>query len=1738
MILLPGYEILDPTENPDASDRFYARHIRTDQPAAFQFFPVDWQQRPDHDALLSFYAALASVDSPHVVPVHAVKKIEDGSRTGILIVSDPVEGRRLAEEYENRRADLENSLEIAVQLAAAVNDLHKAGVVHHGLTGDTVRLHAESGRVIVNGFAPPEILPGPLTDQQQENMPAAFLPYLSPEQTGRMNRSADFRTDFYSMGIVLYALFTGKPPFCEGGAKEIIHGHIAQKPVPPAQIRPEIPGPVSDIVMRLMEKPPESRYQSAYGIRADLARCLEQLKSAGHLDSAFSPGRHDAPETLILSDALYGRQDPLRTLCQEFERVCEGKAGIVMISGYPGVGKTRLVESFKSYVMENEGYFITGRFEQLQQNIPYSAFIDAFGRMIGQILTESAGQVEAWRKRLLSALGANADIITTIIPELQYIIGTPAEVAELSPADAENRFTLTFDKFFRAFGTPAHPLVIFIDNMQWADSASLEQMATFFTKSPARHILFIGAYRQNETAANHPLPAAIEHIQHHGTPVVPIALENMGREDVGRLIAASLKKTETDVSGLSGLIYEKTGGNPFFVKQFIAELYAENLLRYRFETGCWQWDTEGIRGRAMARNVVAFMAEKIRTLPDSTQTTLQIAACIGNRFDLQRLCAVSEKPLIDTVFDLWTAVDKGFISVSKPGYHLLHNLLIRHMPPMSGDAGARIATPENIRFDFQHDKLRQTLYTGIDEEEKQQRHVDIGRHLLAKTPPDQIPNRIFEIVNHFNAGTSKIPDPKEQTRIARLNQQAGQQAMAARAYTQALTYFETGESLLPEAAWQTHYPRMYALVKGQMECHYLDLNPDRAETLSRVLLRHAETDEDRAEIYRLKMIMLASRAEHDEAIRMGITGLRLLGVHLTGRSIRISVLKQMMTAKRHLKHYDMDQLLALPQMDDRRRLLAMNILIHLCFSAFLRSPYFAITASLQVIDFTLKYGNSPAAPFGYMIYGAATCAIFKNHDTGKQFGDLAFRANEAFGSPALTPKLLLFYGSGISIWCEPIQKGLAHHQQGIKSALETGDTNYAVYHIQSVIIFRMASGAPLDSVEDECRRYHEFVRNSGDAGALNYLISARQFVRCLTGKTAHGHTMEDADFAEARHCSNMEKDAIPVILLRHHLLKLRLHYIMGDRQKALQAGAKVKKLLHYHLGTIIVPEFYFFFALATAAAYADAAKPRQRIYRRRIQRCRDKLGAMARQCPENFRHKHLLVAAELEKLSGRGMAAMSLYHQAAKSARENGFIHIYAIASELAGAFYLHQQFDENARTCLTAARDAYRKWGAFAKAESLETRFPEVSGGRLPDKTMSTFDPIDFAAIVEALQAISTQIVPADLLNKLMQIVLETAGATLTRFFTVKAERLYLEAEHGVHFSSARIYNGIAADSRIEQFFPVLHYVRRTGRLMVIDDAVEHRDFADHAYVKTHQPRSVLCLPVIRQNRFVAVLYMENHMAPAVFTPSRIEVLQLIASQAAISLENARLYENVTANEKQLREVTRQREADSLRYQAQLRSLSSELSLAEERERRRLATQLHDRIGHALTTASMKLRLLQNQNNGDAESAGITEDIYGLIEQSIADTQSLTFELSPPILYDLGLEAALDWLAEQTRARHPITVSIIDDMQDKPLDESFRVLLFQAARELLFNVVKHAGATAVTISIAREGEQIRLAIEDDGVGFNPEAPESSSKKGGFGLFSIRERLAHQGGRLEINSTRGSGCRITMISPMKPHDNS
>lgn len=1702
---------------------------KTAQPVHIRQICPNGMPSANRSSILERYNQLKTIP-----PEHGIRLLDLAGTTAfpghyIFLIHETVGEETLQHHLDEGRFPVSDFLLLAKQLTDCVKNLHRRGILINVLSPAVVlydpavqRLRLDTAGILLGDLLP--AMDNTPDNPALPNRHALQLPYTAPEQTGRLNCPVDHRSDLYSLGTVLYAMITGRPPFAFEDPTEIIHAHLARNPTPPTRIWIDIPEQLSGMIMKLMEKTPAARYQSTYGLLADINQCKKQYGETGTI-LPFALGSEDVPETVHIAPKLFGREHELAQMMDVFERVRNSGAEMILLNGDAGIGKTRLVQEMNRHVAKAGGYVGVGKYDPLQRNYPYSAIIQAFQEVIRQILTESAEQIQIWKKKLLEAIGIHGQIMVNVIPEIELIIGPQPPAPEMSSPEAQNRFHKMFERFIQVFARPNHPLVLFLDDLHWIDSASLKLMEQFLSAATIPYCLFIGAFRGNELAKNRNLSMAFSAILKNQFPITMIPLSGIEAEHVRQIIIASLSKKVENLDRLPQIIREKTGGNPFFIGQFILAMAAKRILCFDYDTGVWQWHEDAVTTETITDNVVGIMLDEIQKLPGGTQNIMKLAACIGDRFDFQILAAVSETPLAETARLLAESVKAGYIRARGESNRLLHEIIAAGKSNIPAPDFSTENQYPSFVFEFLHDRVRQAVYSLVPIEQRKPVHFRIGRLMLKHMKQAHFPYNIFNLVNQLNYGVDMIgtgPDPIE---LAGLNLKAGRMAKESTAYALALSYLITGVTLLPKTCWNEQYALARDLYFEKMECEYLNRNFDSADTSFRVITEHVRSDMDKARAFNIKMIMFAGQARHQEAVAIGLAGLRFLGVYLAEPGGIGSVLPTLLLSRLRLSRRSIVQLSQLPEASDPRQDLIMKMLMNISFSAYLCNPYLIVTVAIQIIRRSMKYGNTHASSTGYVIYGAVLCAIFGAYDKGNRFGDLSLRIQETFGQAETNPKIFLYYAMGICLWRHPIPIALEHNRNGLADALETGDCNYAVYHIQSILIFLFAQGTPLAKIYSECETYYDYISGTGDSAALNYLISLQQVIKCLQGRTENDTRIDDRDFSEGPHIERIAAENIPIILLRHHLLKMRLLYIMGDMDEAFRLSKICEGLLKYHIGTIIVAEFYCYQSLILTARYRSASRMEKTTTRYRLRRNEKAIAAMARTCPANFEHKRYLLQAEKARIQNRMSDAVLYFQKAIQSARENSFIQMEAIADELAARLYLEMGLVTLAAALLSDAFQAYQKWGADAKTARLVKQHPNL----LPHQTGPLLVPtasrrIDYTDVMNSLRTISTEIVLDNLIKKLMQLVIRNAGARKGVLLLNTDNRLTVRAVGHIGDPIRVTLQNDAVTNRTDMLAAAIHYVQRTRKTLVLDDAFRQGAFSADPYMIQARPKSVLCLPLLRKDTLIGILYLENDITAGTFTPDRMETLQLIASQAAISFENARLYDHVLQKEKDLRNLSEK-----------LRSLSSELLLTEERERRRIAIELHDRIGHALANMRIQLGLLQETVEPDAPDQ-ILMKIHGLVDQSIVDAQTLTFELSPPVLYDLGLEAALEWLVYQMQVQHGIDIQFsADPLPPDTVKEDLRILIFQAARELLFNVVKHAQAHHASISLNRMGDVLNVVIEDDGIGFESEKPGYlTSRGGGFGLFSIQERLKYQGGRLDISSKPGHGTNIVMILPIEP----
>jgi PAS domain S-box-containing protein len=1290
-------------------------------------------------------------------------------------------------------------LRLAIQVSEILGLIHAAHVIHKDINPNNIILNPTTGIVKIIDFGIATRFARTNPSFSNPTVLEGTLAYISPEQTGRMNRMLDYRTDFYSLGVSFYELLVGQLPFVTDDVLELVHCHLAKQPVPLCEVNVDIPPIVSDIVLKLMAKNAEERYQSAAGIKADLEECLLQLETTGQIEE-FQLGTQDISEKFQIPQKLYGREAEVKTLLAAFERV-SGEAGeqsqlqtlnskseLMLVAGYSGIGKSALVQEIYKPVTEKRGYFIAGKFDQFGRNIPYSAVVSAFQSLVRQLLAESEESLQQWREKILAATGAIAQIIIDVIPEVELIIGSQPPVPEVGSTEAQNRFNLVFQKFIRVFCSPEHPLVIFLDDLQWVDSVTLKLIELMMSDSQTQSLLLIGAYRDNEVEANHPLMLRLASLRNKAVTVNQITLAPLALEDTRQLMAETLHRDTASVAPLAELIQQKTLGNPFFVEQFLKTLHTENLIEFippqastplsspltkggKRGVGEWHWDLAQIEAHNITDNVVELMIGKLEQLPPLTQQVLQLAACVGANFNLNILSIICEKSASELFPVLIEAVQFGVIL---PTSELDEQLLIQD-------------------YKFLHDRVQQAAYALIDENQKQAVHLQIGRNLWHSTTHETLADKLFEIVDHLNIGVELVTEPQERSQIAQLNLLAGQKAKAAIAYQAALRYLTTGIKLLSVDNWQRQYGLSLALHSEAAEAAYLCGDFDDAQTWITVVLKQAKT----------------------------------------------------------------------------------------------------------ILDKIL-----------YSSYGSLLNGIIVDIEEAYRFGILALSLVERFN--AREHKCKVFFSVSFNVFPTKrhIRDTLPLLQEAYFSGIENGELEWAGYALTIKYQHSFFSGLELIALERELALYSNTVAQLEQKTSLSYIQMNRQVILNLLEQVENPCRLLGVAYNEEKslplHLSANNKTALHFL----YLYKLILCYLFEEFTEAVENAAFAEQYLEGVTGAINVPMFHFYDSMSRLAIYPSIPNTEQEKLLLKVSRNQEKMQKWAHHAPMNFQHKYDLVEAEKARVLGNILEAEEFYERVIIGACENEYIQEEALAYELAAKFYLARRRQKFASTYMKEAHYCYQRWGALAKVKDLENRYPQLLSGIRQSNSQSTEETvtsskaigqspaakliaaIDLSAVMKAAQALSEVIHLDQLISTLMQVVIENAGAEKGSLILLEDDHLAVVAQCIGSGQCNLAMTSVADCAGIP--VTVIHSVERTSETLVLDDASTEPAFATDSYIQQHQPRSLLCTPIIKQGKLIGILYLENNLSAGAFTSDRLEVLKLLTAQAAISLENARLYERL----------------------------------------------------------------------------------------------------------------------------------------------------------------------------------------------------------------------------------------------------
>ncbi|RKZ83317.1 MAG: hypothetical protein DRR19_19320, partial [Candidatus Parabeggiatoa sp. nov. 1] len=1391
-------------------------------------------------------------------------------------------------------------LTLAIQMADILGQIHQHNIIHKDINPSNIVWNPTSGVLKIIDLSISTQLSRETPTLKNPNVLEGTLAYLSPEQTGRMNRVLDYRTDFYSLGVTFYELFTRTLPFKTTDAMELVHCHIAKQPPRPDQVNPEIPRAVSDIIMKLLAKTAEERYQSAWGIKADLEEFQARL-ARKQLES-FPLGQQDFSDRFKIPQKLYGREKEIETLLVAFERigasgVGEGGIEIMLVAGYSGVGKSALVQEIYKPITQKRGYFISGKFDQFQRNVPYSAIVGAFADLVRQLLTESEAQLAQWQEKILTAVGPNGQVIIEVIPEVELIVGTQPPVPTLGSTETQNRFNLVFQNFIKVFTQAEHPLVMFLDDLQWIDSASLKLMQLLVTATEKQVLFLIGAYRDNEVSATHPLVLTLEEIQQANAVVNYIFLSPLELHHVNQLVTDALHCSTEPAYPLAELVHTKTGGNPFFMNEFLKSLYVEGLLRFDFEKAGWQWDLQQIQARGFTDNVVELMADKIKQLPPNTQQVLKLAACIGNQFDLATLAVVAEQTRQETAYQLREAIINGQLSIV--------NTQSPTEIELSTDNWSLITECK-----FVHDRIQQAAYSLIPKEQKQVVHQQIGQLLLQNTPLNEREQKIFAIVDQLNVSIELMAQQSERDELAELNLIAGRKAKASAAYKPAFDYFKIGFGLLTEESWQTQYELTLALYVEAVEAAYLNGHFEQMEQLAELVLRQAKTVLDSITIYEIKIQAGMAQNQPRVALKHGLDALKFLEVEFNDNPSQEEIMRDFQETQITLKEKPIETLRDLPPMTNAAKRATMRILMSMISPTFQSQPEIFPLLLSKMLQLSFEYGIAPESPVAYGYYGTVSGGIGGYFEQGYQFAQLALNSLEKLNAREFKTKTYNAVFACVLIWNVSLRETLKPLLDGYQTGLETGDLEFGCYNALYYCMHSYFIGRELAGLEKEIAAYTETATQFKQRNTVNFKKIIWQSVLNLMGKSNHPCQLIGDAYNEInslpQHQQANDKYALGSLFLH----KLILNYLFHSNTQAVENAKMVELSLDGLFSVIPFAIFHFYDSLARLAVYSDSSLQEQESILDKVAANQEKMQNWATHAPMNFLHKFYLVEAERCRVLDKDGEAREYYDKAIELAQEHEYLNEEALAHELAGQFYLAKDLPKLAQVYLREAHYAYQQWGALAKVKDLEERYPQFLApktSRVPvQSTVMTMPPgtlmashshvtqttsLDFSSVVKASQTLSGEIVLGRLLEKMMQIVIENAGAEKGFLLLPKGDNWFIEAQGYVNSADVTVLQSIMVEKSENVSTNIIHYVARTQENVVLDNATLEGQFTRDPYIVKQQSKSVLCAPLLNQGQLTGILYLENNLTTGTFTQDRLEVLNLLSSQAAISIENSILY-------------------------------------------------------------------------------------------------------------------------------------------------------------------------------------------------------------------------------------------------------
>jgi predicted ATPase/signal transduction histidine kinase len=1707
------------------------------------------------------YDILKGLDAPGIVRASGLE--DQGSE--VALVLDDLGGETLFARLARGPMPLRETLGIAAEMAEILGEIHRRRVIHKDINPCNILLDRE-GRARVFDFDIATRVPREIQSIRPQNLLAGTLPYISPEQTGRMNRAIDYRTDLYSFGVTLYQMLMGRVPFSAGDPIELIHCHIAKVPTPPADIDPSIPAAVSGIAMKLLEKTAEARYQSAFGLKADLDECRQRLALEGRIES-FPLGRKDVSDRFQIPQKLYGREQEIGAIEAAFARAQAGTPELLLVSGSSGVGKSSVIQELYRSLSRCHAYFVSGKFEELKRDIPYSALLQALTELVRDVLAEPGEKLAAFRGRIQAAVRDSGGVLTSVLPPLTHILGVQPPAPELTGMEAKNRFRHLFESFIQAFTRHGQPLVIFLDDLQWADTATLELMTSLLSDRGAGALLFIAAYRDNEVSAGHPLLSCIADIEQAGGAVTRIALNPLRAPHVCQLIEDALWLPQDDARPLAELVWRRTMGNPLFVGELLTMLHRDGLIELDPGRLRWTYDLAQIERARGTENVGELMAARAAALGARCREVLQLAAILGSRFDLVTLATISERSPEEAAAALEETLRDGLVL------------------PMGQE-------PCHL-YRFLHDRVQEAVYTSIPEEARIEVHHRAGQLLLKNQPEGDRDEWLFQVLHHMNLAAARVSSPEQRLELARMSLDAAGRAAASGAFAAAAQHHAAGIRFLPEGAWASHRALTFSLHLGLAENEYLRGNQDAAEQLFERLRREAHTELERVQVLKLIHVYERHTGRFREALATALEALDLLGIKLRPRPRLLVVAFDFLKTKRAVGKKSPSELLSLREVTDPRVLLVFDVLVSSSNSALFADPLLWVRLCLKLVRMVLERGNSRYAAMGFAFYAIILSQLgdYAAADAWRRF---ALKLAERYPDKCVESHLRAMQGGGSFFHRNPLGEAVRHQEEAYQFNLLSGNLTVAGYNLEIQMQTLFVTGAPLDKVLQTCERNRHIFRRIKDDRTWQSQRMYEAAVLALQGHTRSLGSFDTDDFDEARHAAKMAALGTKTSLYYYWTTKISVLYLFGRYEEALAISAGARgDARNGLLGTPHGVTYRFYDALLVAAVAGNkGAFARQRDLRLLRGYVR-KFKTWAENAPMNFRHTYLILAAELSRLTKKDVAAIGQYEEAIKVAQENEFVQDEAIALELAGKFYQSRGLADIAIGYLARARQAYARWGGHAKVALLDQAYPGLAaraeqaegvGRQLLTTTTSsstTSGTLDAPTMIKASQALSGEIALDRLLLRLMNIVAENAGAERGALVLEQRGALVVVAEFSVR-DGARLPERPLPIAESDRLSPgITAYVMRTHETVIMGDACREGAFVADGYVARTKPRAVLCAPLLQKGEVKGVLYLENNLVPGAFTAERAELLGALCAQMAISIDNAYLYADL---EEKVIERTRALKAAQARL----------VQLEREATETQMAGGFAHEMRNALTGAKLMLARVMRSSQDEPtstlclENSGDLKQLFLRVREEVSETtlESVSMiacdinereELLDTVLRGvdrcvdrgLGITGLILDYAQLGRARpgseevavEPLVKAVLEELEDDLLAHQISVSviipnactfagnelhlhailknLVANARDALLEVRGGAGR-AIRIEVIDEPARKVLVVSDNGIGIAPELHDkvfepfftTKLQTGtGLGLGVVRRLTSLYGGAVELESDRGRGATFRVSFP-------